>query len=164
MIPLVRLAFGILLLSACISNASASTCLTTLPTYPPFTPPAPQNTASVGHSFWYGNEALWTLLPVNGTWRGLGHYNADTAGYRQKIFWWSAGSDWLAEPKPKLILTARRLDGDAPALATANASSAYNSDIGSAMLLGVDIPIHGCWEITGHYGGHTLSFVVSVEP
>jgi len=32
------------------------------------------------------------------------------------------------------------------------------------MLVGVDIPTIGCWEITGRYAGHTLSFVVWVAP
>jgi hypothetical protein len=77
---------------------------------------------------------------------------------------WSEGYDWLVEPKPRLIVTGRRIDGEAPAIAVSNASNAFNFDIGSAMLVGVDIPTHGCWEITGHYGGRTLSFVVSVEP
>jgi hypothetical protein len=30
------------------------------------------------------------------------------------------------------------------------------------MLVGIDIPAAGCWEITGQYKGTTLSFVVWV--
>ncbi len=41
------------------------------------------------------------------------------------------------------------------------ATNAYNAaEIGSAMLVGVRIPTPGGWEITGQYGGTTLSFVV----
>jgi hypothetical protein len=32
------------------------------------------------------------------------------------------------------------------------------------MMTLIDIPKTGCWEITAHYKGHDLSFVVSVEP
>jgi hypothetical protein len=31
------------------------------------------------------------------------------------------------------------------------------------MMTLIDIPKTGCWEITAHYKGHDLSFVVSVE-
>jgi len=32
------------------------------------------------------------------------------------------------------------------------------------MLVGVDFPMLGCWEIMGIYKGHELSFVVWVAP
>jgi hypothetical protein len=32
------------------------------------------------------------------------------------------------------------------------------------MITGVDVPTLGCWEITGRYRSHELSFVVSVTP
>jgi hypothetical protein len=32
------------------------------------------------------------------------------------------------------------------------------------MLVGVDIPTLGCWEITGQYNGTELSFVVWIAP
>jgi hypothetical protein len=32
------------------------------------------------------------------------------------------------------------------------------------MMTGIDIPTAGCWEITGHYNDHDLTFIVSVEP
>jgi hypothetical protein len=98
-------------------------------------------------------------------WRGLGHYNPDTEGYRQKVFWWREGYDINTEPEPKLVVTGRLLDGnESSSFAFSDATNAYNPDIGSAMLTGIDIPNYGCWEITGHYKGQSLSFVVSVEP
>jgi hypothetical protein len=32
------------------------------------------------------------------------------------------------------------------------------------MMTGLDVPTAGCWELTAHYRGHTVNFVVSVEP
>ncbi len=113
--------------------------------------------------FWYGTEALWTFLPISGSWKGLPRYNSDTEGYRQKVFWWREDYDSQAEPKPKLVVTGRRLDGDG-SFAVSNATNASTPNMGSTMLVGIDIPTHGCWEITGHYDGQTLSFVVSVDP
>jgi hypothetical protein len=31
------------------------------------------------------------------------------------------------------------------------------------MLLGLDLPDEGCWELTGHYAGRTLHVVVRVR-
>ena len=78
----------------------------------------------------------------------------------QKLFWWRQGYDWRAEPQPPLTVTGRQIDGSAPPLVASKATNAFADDIGSAMLVGVDIPTTGCWEITGHLKGAALSFVV----
>jgi len=54
------------------------------------------------------------------------------------------------------------LDAPALPLRVSKATNAFASDIQSAMLVGVDFPTLGCWEITGRYQGHELSFVVWV--
>jgi hypothetical protein len=56
------------------------------------------------------------------------------------------------------------LDASAPPLHASKATNAFAHDIQSAMLVGVDVPTAGCWEITGRYGGHELSFTVWVAP
>lgn len=99
------------------------------------------------------------MLDPNGTWYHLPH---DATGYSQKVFWWRKGYDAVAEPKPLLTVTGRQLDGTA-SLQSSDATNAM-ADFGSAMLAGVDVPTLGCWEITGHYKGHDLSFVVWVAP
>jgi hypothetical protein len=68
------------------------------------------------------------------------------------------------EPEPALTVTGRRLDAEAPPLLASIATNAYHPDFGAAMLAGVSVPTLGCWEITGHYQGHELSFVVQVAP
>ena len=142
-------------------DASFAACPVTKPPAPPFVPPPPNSPgAPFAGQFWYGTEALWTLLPSDGTWQGLPH---NPEGYSQKVFWWRKGYSWTAEPAPQLSVTGRRLDGPAQPLNVSKATNAFAQDIQSAMLVGVDFPTLGCWEITGRYQGHELSFVVQVS-
>jgi hypothetical protein len=84
-------------------------------------------------------------------------------GYSDKMFWWREGYIWNEEPEPNLMVTGERLDAKALPLRASKATNAYASDIGSAMLLGVDFPTLGCWKITGRYNDEAeLSFVVWV--
>ena len=167
LLPVVVLA----LLTACSPNRSGdalaaaeqtqallSECPVTQPPDTPFTPPGPYGAPLQGE-FWYGSPALWTSLPVDGVWRDLPR---SQAGYTQKVAWWRLGYDWKAEPEPDLTVTGKRLDGEAPPLVASKATNAFAADIGSAMLVGVDIPTTGCWEITGRYGEQELSFVILV--
>jgi hypothetical protein len=137
-------------------------CPITVPQDPPFTAPEPYSANSPFDSyFWYGSNSLWTDLPRDGIWYGLPH---NTAGYTQKVFWWREGYVWNEEPEPQLIVSGERLDAAAPRLIASEATNAYAGDIGSAMLVGVDLPTLGCWKITGSYVDAELSFVVWVAP
>ena len=160
--------------SQATAQAGVTTNATTIPNQPPascsitsqpgtaFTPPAPYPAmppANYTGQFWYGTADLWTMLRIDGTWAGL----QSNAGYTQKVFWWRQGYDASTEPAPELTVTGKRLDASAPPLVASNATNAV-ADFGQAMLVGVDIPTPGCWQITGHYKGHELSFVVWVSP
>ena len=123
-------------------------------------PPYPQD-APAPSQFWYGTDHLWTMLPKDGVWAALPH---NPEGYTQKVFWWRKGYSWRDEPQPQLTLTGQRLDAPAPPLNVSAATNAFAEDIQSAMLVGVDFPTLGCWEITGRYGDSKLSFVVFVAP
>ena len=104
---------------------------------------------------------MWTALAYDGNWGGL--HNAE--GYRQKLFFWSQGYDWRKEREPSLIITAKRLDGDAPDVAVADAENAFvPSRNAAAMVTGFELPTEGCWEVTAHFRGHALTFVVLVKP
>ena len=100
------------------------------------------------------------MLQASGIWSNLPHSNA---GYTQKVFWWAQDYHVNTEPIPKLMVTGRRLDADTSPLVASNATNAM-ADFGTDMLVGVDIPTPGCWEITGDYKGHEVSFVVWVAP
>src|SRR5579872_1286288 len=141
-----------------------SACLTTLAPNPPFVPAAPYFSAAPDSQFWYGSDTLWTALPIDGKWPAFGK-EEDGWVYRTKLVFWQRGFDWRKETEPKLIITGKRVDGDAPTIAVAQANAVFlPSREGAGMMTLVDIPKTGCWEITAHYKGHDLSFVVSVEP
>jgi hypothetical protein len=142
-------------------NSSAS-CPVTQPPKSPFIPPTPYPAEPPPEykEFWYGTPELWTMLRFDGTWNGLPH---NASGYTQKIAWWRQGYDIYTEPNPELIVTGKRLDVSAPPLLASRATNA-RTELGDLMMIGVDIPTLGCWEITGQYNGHELSFVVWVAP
>ncbi|MBI3734039.1 MAG: hypothetical protein HY259_11385 [Chloroflexi bacterium] len=144
-----------------------SGCPVTRSPEPPFTPPSPHPSRSpYAGEFWYGTDALWTLLANDGTWRGLPH---NPQGYTQKVFWWRSGYNGRAEPRPNLTVTGRGVrpfapTAPAPPLAASGATNAFHPDFQWAMLTGVDVPTLGCWEMTGRLSGHDLSFVVWLAP
>jgi hypothetical protein len=121
----------------------------------PPTPPAPTSPSVRGGEFWYGTPRLWTSIRRDGTWSGLPYHEG---AYTQKVFWWSQGYDWQSP----LTVTGWRIDGSAPPLGASTATNAFADDIGSSILVGVEIPTAGCWAITGHLKGTEVSFVVRV--
>jgi hypothetical protein len=139
-------------------------CLTTLAPNPPFVPPAPYPATPPNSRFWYGSDALWTALEFDGKWQA--YANGENGWvFQNKLVFWRRGFDWRTETEPKLIITGKRLDGDAPTVAVAHANAVFlPSHENAGMMTLIWIPTTGCWEITAHYQGHDLSFVVSVEP
>jgi hypothetical protein len=138
-----------------------ASCPITQPPDVAFIPPAPYDSLGFDGEFWYGSSSLWTAVRQNGIWEGLPHNHQ---WYTQKVFWWREGYIWDEEPEPALIVSGERLDAAAPPLMASKATNAYAGDIGSAMLVGVDLPTLGCWKITGKYSDSELSFVVWVAP
>lgn len=137
-----------------------SSCRVTVQPTPAFfaPPPYPQSAPGV-RTFWHGSQTLWTMLEEGGTWHGLPR-NPD--GFRQKVFWWWPGFDGRIEPRPKLSVVGRRLDGPESFVA-GPATNARHDDFGGwAMLTGIDVPTAGCWELTGTYRDQSLTFVVWV--
>jgi hypothetical protein len=62
---------------------------------------------------------------------------------------------------PKLKVTGRRLDSPAPPL-VADKANAVGKAPKAYMMMSIYLPTPGCWEITGHYEGDQLAFVVWV--
>jgi hypothetical protein len=132
-------------------------CPVTQPPEPAFIPPAPWPAQPPGtHEFWFGDDGLWTALPYSGSWRQL--------ALGEKFWWWSREFDVSVDPMPDLTVTARRLDGDAPSFQASRATHGYHESFHWAMLSGVRLASPGCWEFTGEYKGHRLSFVLWVPP
>lgn len=142
------------------SAAPPVNCAVTRPPSPAFVPPPPapaQPPSVYSGQVWYGTPDLWTMLPNDGTWS----LTAGSGGLSQKVFLWSQAYNADAEPSPALSLAANRLDSAAAPILVSNATNA-RADFGQAMLVGLTLPSAGCWEVTGQYKGHNLSFVVWV--
>jgi hypothetical protein len=139
------------------ADSVPDTCPVTKPSDKPFVPPYPYPPRPYPGGSWFGTDRLWTVAPV--AWRGLGHYTPDDPTFRQKMQWWRQGYDYRTEPIPKLKVTGRRLDAPAaPLMAEAsNVAGALPS-----MMVGINLPALGCWEITGHYENDELTLVVWV--
>lgn len=174
-VPLVVFALVLMLLAACGRTASqapvfrataASTlaaainpvvprsCPVTRPPEPAFVPPAPYPSVPPGNHFWYGSPALWTQLALDGTW-GMDQI---------KDLWWRQGFDGRTEQKPQLTVTSRRVDAPAATVVSSDATNGYRAeDVKDFMLLSVELPSPGCWEMTGHYRNQQLSFIVWVS-
>ena len=133
------------------------TTTVTPPPQPPFVPPDPFLPEPPSSEFvWYGSRHLWTDLPVDGAWGQL------LEG--EKTFWWNENYVWNHEPEPALAVNAQRLDDPAIWVEAGPATNAYHPSFQSAMLVGLQLPSPGCWEISGRYQGQTLAFVVWVPP
>ncbi len=132
---------------------SPETCAVTVAAPPTFVTPHPSERGR----FWYGSEVLALKLWTDGWWHG-----SPTQNYRNKVFWYSAGYDGSVEGIPDLTVTGRQLDADNETAIVSRPTNA-KFELGTwAMLVLVDFPSAGCWEVTGIYGGQSLTFVVLV--
>ena len=161
------LALVALLAIACAADAADPTdlierCPLTIPSQPSFVPPEPYppEAPAIYKSVWYGTYRLWTMLdPDGGIWTGL----PKTDGvFGEKTLWWSDNYSVASEP---LTVTGRQLDGSASFESEAGGSGTggFRDGLGSFMLVGVEIPAAGCWELTAQYRDADLSYVVAVE-
>jgi predicted small secreted protein len=132
-----------------------SDCPVTQTPQPAFVPPDPWPEVPPDKDrFWYGDRGLWTALPLNGSWPQL--------ALGEKFWWWSEEFDVSQDATPDLIVTARRLDGQVPSFQVSEATNGYHQSFHWAMLVGVELSSPGCWEFTGQYKGHQLSFILWV--
>ena len=139
-----------------------ATCPLTRPGQQTFSAPAPYPATppALYDALWYGTDALWTMVAAEGEiWAGLPY----DGGFSEKTFWWRAGYEAQAEPQPAITVTGKRLDKPGPTFeAGGPGTHGIRTDIGDFMLVGVSIPTPGCWELTGHYDGAELSYVIWV--
>lgn len=136
-------------------NSAGHACPVTQPPEPAFVPPQgwPAAPPEDGR-FWVGSDGLWTALPHDGRWGQLAR--------GEKFWWWSANYVMAKEPEPALTITARPLDGSQQPVTFEDATNGHHPSFGQAMLIGVELPSTGCWELTGAYGKTKLTVVVDV--
>jgi hypothetical protein len=140
------------------------TCPVTRGADHPYVPPAPYSAKASPGQFWFGTDSLWTALPVTGTWSGLPHYTPSDPTFRQKLFFRRQVYDWHTELEPRLTVTGKRLDSPAPPLLSDQANNGWVKPEQTFMVIGINFPTLGCWEITGSYREDKLTFVVWVAP
>ena len=143
--------------------AAPDSCPVTKAATHPFVPPPPYPAKPRVDSFWFGTDRLWTSLPVSGTWR-LGHYRPDDPTFRQKLFFWRQGFNPHTDLQPKLTVSGKRIDTQAPPLQTDGPGNNGWTKDDQFIVTGINFPTAGCWEVTGHYGKDELTFVIWVSP
>jgi hypothetical protein len=136
-----------------------TTCPVTKPSDQLLVPPYPYPATPYPGGSWFGTDRLWIAGPPI-VWKGLPHYTPNDPTFRQKMQWWRQGYDFRTEPIPKLKVTGRRLDAPAPPLITEVSNVAGSKP---SMMVGMNFPTLGCWEITGRHEDDELTFVVWVE-
>jgi hypothetical protein len=144
-----------------VAGPSRGEDLAHCPVTKPSVPFEPDPSAAIpADKAWYGNRLFWTWLDRDGeVWDGL---TKSELGFSQKTFWWSALFDVHREEQPEIYVIGSRIG--APGRFGFGPGTNASGDFGSAMLVGVDVPEEGCWNVTAHYRGADLSYVVWVGP
>lgn len=139
-------------------------CPVTVPGETPFEPASqtPEGPPASYDAEWYGTPELWTMVLHDGqVWSNLPV--AEDGSLSQKTFWWAEGYVFDQEPAPDITVTVESLDGSVPAVQSGGpGTNGTHADLGSFMLVGLNIPQEGCWRITAEYGEASLSYVVWV--
>lgn len=112
--------------------------------------------APVGFT-WVGTSALAAQVPSDGHWTAMG----PKRDYRDKWWWWREGYTAQDEPRPNIKVTAVRLDGPAPVFKEPFVTSAVGPGW-DRMLVMMEFPTAGCWDVLVDYDGHELRFVFRV--
>lgn len=136
-------------------------CRVTLPSDGVYEPPStdfrPSRRPGPGQ-FYFGTDKLWTVLPVDGTWRGPYPGGSRDFVYDEKLPWYRTPAASSPKGVP-LTIKGKRLDGPAPSFIETNEPFDYNP---GGIVGGISIPAYGCWEITGHYDDQEERFSVWV--
>ena len=148
--------------SATASPPEASeACIVTRPN-PPFDAPSPYPSSPPDASYaWFGTPQLWTMLQLDGE-----VWDAANASFPVgiKMFWWS--SNWAGmreEQEPAITVVATRLDAPGAVTTDHATNAAADSLGGEAMLVGIEFPSPGCWQLTAEYRGAVLSYIVWIK-
>lgn len=132
-------------------------CPVTQPPTPGFQPPdgyPPE--PNLDDAVWFGTEALWTVLPVDGYY-----------GQRKSVWWSTSFPGGPQEPQPDIDVTWERLDlrDSSKQSFTTNAgrgTNAHTPEDGWFMIAGTDPADPGCWQVTAKYKGAELSYVYEI--
>lgn len=141
-------------------------CWVTVPPGQGFVAPEPYPPEPFDQQVWYGTPGLWTILDVNGAeWRGLpvaedGHVGNKTLWFSEN-FSTAEAEDFSGDAG--ITVTAVRLDRPAPTVVEEGGVPSFNRYIKNFLLVGLEVPEPGCWEVTARYQGAELTYVLHVE-
>jgi hypothetical protein len=109
-------------------------------------------------SHWYGNGALWAVLPPGGVFYPREVDVKPDGSLWTKLFWYAARVDGV------FFLSGRRLDAPSPPLRVHRVNRGWQTNFrGSATwATPVSFPTVGCWKLRARVQDVTLSFVISV--
>lgn len=128
-----------------------------------FTPSSetPRDLSAIYGQVWFGTPELWTRIsPAGEAWRGLPVGPDGEVG--NKTIWWS--KHYSPEDPGRISVTAEHLDGSAPIVEVeGRAGGGHTPFDGHFILVGLEIPEPGCWEVTAEYRGASLSYVIWVD-
>ncbi|MGD1024651.1 MAG: hypothetical protein ABR880_17830 [Candidatus Sulfotelmatobacter sp.] len=148
-----------------LPDAAPASCRVTLPSDGRFLPPAPlsgdpaKNMSGLGTGqFWFGSSKLWTMLPLDGTWRAWQASQPGDFAYSNKLPWFRMHPGFSGKDG-SLTVTGKRLDGPAPVFT--ETEETYG---GTMIMGGIAFPVFGCWQVTGHDKDQELIFAVWVAP
>lgn len=148
-----------------VEEKSDFECPVTIPPQPGFEATKPENVTYSEHfpapdpwpseyphkgEVWYGTEALWTALAVDGVHSP------------RKSVWWSINfPGGMVEEQPEVFVTWTRLDTKEPVVIDngGEATNAFIPEQGWFIIAGGDPAEAGCWEVEATYKGATLSYV-----
>jgi hypothetical protein len=99
---------------------------------------------------WYGDAAVWVLLPVSGA---LGTDSQQQRPWYSKVPWWRT--------VPGVLTIRAQPVGGRVAGFRADVPSGYNA--AGFQPSGLYWPRLGCWQVTGTIAGQTLTFIVWVK-
>jgi hypothetical protein len=145
--------------SASASPWVAPACELTLPD-PILVPPAGylQETPRTHGTEWFGTAELWTVLDRDGE---VWPHPVDQDALTAKTVWWSVNWDPEAEPEPAITVRGRRLDAPG-SFSFFPGTNATAPGFDTAMMVGIEVPEPGCWEITATYLDASLTYVALV--
>lgn len=131
-------------------------CSVTLPTEPRYDPDLPYRLWSKADLFWYGSDALFVPIRVDGRW----HADSESEFL---LAWFRKLPDWKTDfPRP-LKLTAQRIDADGPPALISVVQSEAPDEHAVALPTLIKLQERGCWQVSANYKADFLSFVVWVD-
>lgn len=146
-----------------LQDARPVNCRVTLPADGVFEPPSTVSVPSrTPDRFFFGNAGLWTVLPADGILRGSGPEKPGDFAYHDKSLWLRTHAPFLEQDGP-VSLEGKRLDGPGPSFIATYDGTSYPGEDGIAVIvMGMNVPVFGCWELTGHYKDQDVTFTIWV--